>query len=425
MTTTNLKTLKTNNLISRTIYTDSLIIKPTSTSLKWAKQTVSDTNIRLYSGLNYVRKLKTNNITDIIIANTSFLIGTDSSTFYYVLHEDCKNFDVGLKDNNNNIITHTFTALEDDIITFNLSTTTLILTHKRDNKFTIETKIIDITSNNGNNLTPFISTNLAFGCQINYTQQLTTSMINNKLTFNSNVPILFSSSTEIPITPTEDNHIANKAYVDANSGSSSVGYFPINDLTDVTITSPAEDNIIKYNPNTNIWENKLPYSYAFGDQASYIGNDPSGSIPVYSDTFYNRTIWWGNFYAAYENVGWGVSSSGGFMNYFIIPETGVYEVTSQVLVQPISGQDRHVQYCLCNNASQAIIAQSDAFIPSSSGTPDLKRQTITITTIKNFTASDQLCFTIQSDQTNYHGTDGLLISNVSIHNYYSFKQLDI
>lgn len=51
------------------------------------------------------------------------------------------------------------------------------------------------------------------------------------------------NGTVVVSTPTDDTHAATKAYVDANSGGASA----INDLSDVTITSPSSGEVLKYN----------------------------------------------------------------------------------------------------------------------------------------------------------------------------------
>ena len=90
-----------------------------------------------------------------------------------------------------------------------------------------------------------------------------------------------AGTVESPANPTAANDLATKAYVDANASGSST----LVDLTDTTITTPADGQLLKYNATTSKWEN-VTLSLAINGNTIQLkeGNTVISSInlPIYN-----------------------------------------------------------------------------------------------------------------------------------------------
>jgi hypothetical protein len=191
----------------------------------------------------------------------------------------------------------------------------------------------------------------------------------------------------------------------------------LNDLTDCTVTSVAENHVLKAN-STGTFVNTLPYSYCIGSSAAYVGNSIVGQL-----TSQQETIWWNNVSATSWVVG--TDSVSGTSNYFSTPTAGMYQITCQVLVYPTASSDRHVILQLNNYDSGADLAQCDTLIGATTGGGTVQRRTLSITKTMYLDPSTKLSFSISSDVDSVGNLDGLFISNETVHNYFSIIKIDI
>lgn len=190
----NLKISRVGNTFTKHLFTDTINIEPVSTALKWDHNTIAaNPNLRLYSNSNYLRKLKTDDSISTVLSNTSFILGGDIANWTYVLHDDCNDLIVGIK---NNTVEKQFqiVAKEEDIIAFSLTRTSLTITQTRNKRFVIANLNIELATILNETVYSFIRSQKAFSAEINYDQKALIQIKNNQTQFSSNIPIVLMSA---------------------------------------------------------------------------------------------------------------------------------------------------------------------------------------------------------------------------------------
>ena len=194
------------------LYTDKLTISPTKTILRWEQPL--DPNIRLYNGLNSIRKLQNDKNNTVVTSSSMFILGTNTNSWTYTLHENCTDLLVGVKNSTVNL-SILINGIEKDKVLFELNVNSLKISHSRDNnRLIILSQTFDIANYTNETVKSFASSKFQFGLEINENQSAEIYIKDNKTVIDSTVPISFSGTLEVGI-PITDNEIANKQYVDS------------------------------------------------------------------------------------------------------------------------------------------------------------------------------------------------------------------
>jgi len=131
-----------------------------------------------------------------------------------------------------------------------------------------------------------------------------------------------------------DNDVPNKKYVDDTITAAVTAQDELSELTDVTITTPIEDNLLAYNTGTSQWINQTPdeanvvskdgTTLNLGANITYNGGEPLGlpAVPTVDDAAISKTFADDSYMSRITNI---PVSKVGLLNYLPLNMTGSYD----------------------------------------------------------------------------------------------------